>query len=91
MTFDSSAIVTTPLAAPRAFMQAGADRNAIRHAQCDGLRMVAWIAKFVPAGMDPLKTLIGLAVDGGFDVSPEDIEFAECDDDGASATAEVTT
>lgn len=61
---------------PRAFMQAGADRNAIRHAACDGLRMLAWIANLVPAGADPLKTLVQLAVDAGYDVDPADVEWA---------------
>ena len=28
---------------PREFHQVGADRNMIRHAQCDGLRIVAWL------------------------------------------------
>lgn len=62
---------------PQPFMQAGADRNAIRDAECDGLRLLAWIAKFVPVGEDPLKTLIQMAIDAGFDVPPEDIDYAE--------------
>lgn len=49
------------------FMQAGSDRNAIRHAETDGLRLLAWIAKFVPPGTDPLKSLIAAAVDSGWD------------------------
>ena len=62
---------------PQAFMQAGADRNAFRHAEADGLRIVAWLARRVPAGEDPLKTVIQMAVDAGFDVDPEDVSYAE--------------
>lgn len=62
---------------PLPLMQAGADRNAIRHATHDGLRLLAWIAKFVPPGEDPLKTLVQLASDAGFDVDPEDTSWAE--------------
>lgn len=62
---------------PLSLMQAGADRNAIRHAECDGLRLLAWIAKYVSPGEDPLKHLIQLAVDAGWDVDPSDAEWAE--------------
>jgi hypothetical protein len=58
-------------------MQAGADRNSIRHAESDGLRMVGWIAKFLPEGEDPVKALIQLAVDAGWDVDPEDVTWVE--------------
>jgi hypothetical protein len=61
---------------PRSFLQAGADRNMIRYAEADGMRLVAWIAKYVEAGEDPLKTLIQMASDAGFDVDPSDIEWA---------------
>jgi hypothetical protein len=62
---------------PRALLQAGSDRNAIRHAKADGLRILAWLAKNVPAGDDPLKSVIQLAIDAGWDVDPSDIEWAE--------------
>lgn len=71
---------------PIALLQAGADRNAIRHAEADGLRMLAWIAKFVPQGEDPLKTLVNLAVAVGLDVDPSDSEWAE--DEGEEASEE---
>ncbi len=64
---------------PRPLMQAGADRNMARYAEHDGLRLVAWLARHVPEGGDPLKTLIQLAVDAGWDVPPEDIAWAEGD------------
>lgn len=68
----------TPEAA--SVMQAGADLNALRIAEVDGLRMLAWFAKHVPAGEDPLKTLVTLAVEAGWDVDPSEATWAE--DDG---------
>ena len=58
-------------------MQAAADRNMARHADHDGLRLVAWLARFVPQGEDPMKTLVQLVVQAGWDVSPEDMSWAE--------------
>lgn len=66
---------------PQRFMQAGADVNLVRHAESDGFRLVAWLAKYVEAGQDPLKTLIQMAIDSGFDVAPEDVEYAEGSDE----------
>lgn len=66
---------------PLPLMQAGAARNAIRHAEADGLRLLAWIARYVPQGGDPLKTLIRFAVDSGIAVSSEDFDWAETDED----------
>lgn len=65
---------------PLPFHQAGADRNAIRYAIADGLRMLAWIAKHVEPGRDPLKALVQLASDAGWDVSGDDVEWADSDD-----------
>jgi len=62
---------------PRPLMQAGADHNVARTAEVDGLRLVAFLAKFVPAGEDPLKHLIQAASDAGWDVDPSDLEWAE--------------
>jgi hypothetical protein len=61
----------------RAWHQAGADRNMMRHAECDGLRLVAWLAKHVEPGKDPLKTLVQLAMDAGYDVDPADVDWVE--------------
>jgi len=61
---------------PQPLMQAGADRNALRAAEADGLRLLAWIAKYVPAGEDPLACLIQAFVAAGCDVDPEDFEWA---------------
>ena len=62
---------------PMPFLQAGADRDAIRNAEADGLRLLAWIAQFVQPGEDPLKTLVQFASDAGCDVDPADAEWAE--------------
>ena len=61
---------------PMALMQAGADRNAFRYAEADGLRIIAWLAKYVPTGEDPLKHIVQLAIECGLDVDPEDAEWA---------------
>jgi len=58
------------------FTQAGTDRNVMRHAEFDGLRMVAWLAQYVEPGQDPLRTLVQLAVEAGIDVTPEDVDWA---------------
>lgn len=56
----------------RAFQQAGADRNLLRHAEVDGLRMVAFIANFIEeAGGDPVRLLVELCSEAGFDTSLE--------------------
>jgi hypothetical protein len=73
---------------PQPFMQAGADRNALRAAEADGLRLLAWIAKFVPAGEDPLAHLVQAAVAFGWDVDPEDVEWAEDSEESCEALGE---
>lgn len=73
---------------PRPIMQVGADRNAVRHAEADGLRIVAYLARYVPAGADPLKTLIQSLAAAGFDVPYEDVEWADSEDENDVATEE---
>lgn len=58
-------------------MQAGADRNMLRHAAHDGLRIIAWLAKYVEPGQDPLKEIVKMIVDRGYDVEPSDVSWAE--------------
>lgn len=69
----------------RELLQAGADRNVLRHAQADGLRLVAWLARYVEPGKDPLRTLVELACQAGWDVDPIDVGWAQ----GDSVDAEV--
>lgn len=61
---------------PRGFHQVGADRNMIRHAQCDGLRIVAWLSRYVEPGDDPLRSLVGLLSGAGIDIEPSDVAWA---------------
>ena len=65
---------------PRVLMQAGADRNLTRDAASDGMRLIAWLARYVLPGTDPLKTLIELGIDAGLDVDPSDVTWAESQD-----------
>lgn len=58
------------------FIQAGTDRNVMRLAEFDGLRMMAWLAQYVEPGQDPLRTLVQLAIEAGIDVMPEDVDWA---------------
>jgi hypothetical protein len=37
---------------------------------------MAWLARYVEAGEDPLKTVVGAMVDAGFDVEPADANWA---------------
>lgn len=71
---------------PQPLMQAGADRNALRHAEADGMRLLAWFAKFVPVGEDPLKHFIQAVADAGWDVDPADLQWAETVDEEEEAT-----
>jgi hypothetical protein len=58
-------------------LRSGEVRHDLRRAQADGLRMVAWIARFVEPGEDPVKALVHLAVQAGWDVSAEDAAWSE--------------
>lgn len=69
-------------------MQHGATRNMLRHAEADGLRMVAWFARFIPPGEDPLKYLVQLTVERGWDITPEDVAWAADEADDCDETEE---
>jgi hypothetical protein len=62
---------------PQDMLQGGADRNMSRYAAQDGLRILAWLARHVEPGEDPLKTVIQMAIDSGWDVPPADVDFAD--------------
>lgn len=71
---------------PRVMMQAGADRNAMRAARHDGLRVMAWLSRHLAPGQDPVKVLIQMANDAGWgDVDPADTDWAEQDEDEEAA------
>lgn len=51
--------------------------NMFRHAEHDGLRVIAWLAKYLEQGQDPLKEIVKMVVDRGYDVNPSDVAWAE--------------
>lgn len=51
-----------------AWAVAGAGRNLFRHAEADGLRMVAAMSRFLQPGDDPVRVLVSLMADAGWDV-----------------------
>jgi hypothetical protein len=53
----------------------------MRYAERDGLRLVAWLARFTASGADPLKAVIELASAAGWDVDPSDFDWAESGED----------
>lgn len=68
---------------PQRLLQSGADVAMLRYAEVDGLRIVAWLARLrgaVPAGSDPLKAVVRLAMDAGLDVDPADVDWVENDE-----------
>lgn len=75
--------------AAAAMMQAGADRNLMRHAEADGVRIVAWLAKAMrgTSGVDPLREVVRLAIDAEWDVDPADVEWAEGNEDEPLSSA----
>lgn len=58
-------------------MKAGATRNLLRYAKKDGLRMIAVFAKHLESGRDPVKELICLMSDAGWDISDSEWAFDE--------------
>ena len=57
-------------------MQAASDRNAFRFANHDGLRIIAWLAKYCEPDEDPVKLIIRLVSENGYDVDFEDNKWA---------------
>ena len=51
--------------------------SGLRLAQRDGMRMVAWLSEYLEAGEDPVKMLVRLVMETGYDVDPEDAAWAE--------------
>ena len=52
-------------------MVAGASRNMFRHAEADGLRMVAAVARYLSPGDDPVRFLISIMAEAGLDVGED--------------------
>jgi len=57
-------------------IKAGNTRNALRWAQNDGFRLIGYLAKYLTPDDDPLKMLIQTMSEAGYDISPEDYEWA---------------
>ncbi len=66
---------------PCAMMQAGADRNTLRHAHHDGMRLICWLARYIDPDKDPLKVLIQVVADAGWDVDASDLAWAADEED----------
>jgi len=49
------------------WLMAGSQINMFKHVKCDGLRVMAYLAKFLEVGEDPVKLIANMAVDAGFD------------------------
>lgn len=62
----------------------GSLRNIYRHVQRDGLRLMAAISKFLDPGEDPVRLVLGLLRDAGYDVvdywEDEDFEDGEAEE-----------
>ena len=58
-------------------LDAGALRNVLRRAEHDGLRMVAWLARYLDPGEDPMKFLVQAVIDAGGDVDSADVEWVQ--------------
>lgn len=67
-------------------LQAGADIGLLRCAQLDGIRLVAWLGRYLEAGEDPLKLLIRMVSDLDYEVDARDVEWAESDDKAEDTT-----
>lgn len=53
------------------FFISGNQLHMFRHAQCDGLRLIALLAHHVEPGRDPVRVLARLMIDAGWDVQVE--------------------
>ncbi len=51
---------------------AGVTRNLFRYAQADGLRVMAFLSKYLEQGQDPVRLQQELMVEAGFDVQLEE-------------------
>lgn len=58
-------------------MLAGGMRNILRAAKRDGQRLIGVLAKYVEPDEDPVKVLIRILIDAGYDVDPENVDWVE--------------
>jgi hypothetical protein len=60
----------------RTFERAGSGRNIFRHVRSDGLRLMAFLSKFLEKDEDPVKFVHDLCMEAGYD-TPNDWEEEE--------------
>ena len=65
--------------ASRNFLTAGEDINLGCHMKRDGMRIIAYLSKWLEPGQDPMKLIVMMASDARFDVDFEDTEWADAD------------
>jgi len=56
------------------FVNTGSVRNLFRHADLDGLRIMAFLSKFCEPGEDPVQLVARALADQGYDVSLDDVD-----------------
>lgn len=56
---------------------AGTIRNLLRAAEEDGLRVIGAVLKYLEQGEDPVKFVLRLLCENGYDVDPDDIDWIE--------------
>lgn len=76
---DPSTISEPDYAGLERLLRAGAYRNVYRAVERDGLRLMAVLARFLESGEDPVKLVLTLLHDAGYDVT--DIGWLDLDDD----------
>jgi len=74
--FDLEAGTDCPAAE---LMLAGSVRNLFRHAEPDGMRLMALMAQWLKKGQDPVKLLVDLADQAGLPVDEELVAWAHED------------
>ncbi len=55
--------------------EAGSQRNMFRCVRMDGMRLMAAMSSYLEDGQDPVKLLLQLMIDAGYDV-PSDVDWA---------------
>lgn len=63
----------------RALFQAGAGRNRFRYVRRDGLRVMAALSRYLEPGEDPVRLVLRLLIEAGYDV-PDDADWVYGED-----------
>jgi hypothetical protein len=62
------------------WIKTGENTNLFRRTRDDGLRLMAFLAKHLEPGEDPVKVIIELFIDAGYDVKAEDVAWVRDED-----------